>query len=295
VTTELAASGSGDDPEGDRLSRDPRTRRAVPARPGQSDPTELDHVREGEEANYQTAKRAVGESFSLVQDLVDLYEVLGELIKSLGSSPREEMVAAAHFLLASRYQLTVGTLSLLRGHLSDSFLFTRKAIEYCAFAARVKKHPQLARVWLGAGSDEASYEQYQEKFSGRKLFPKDDALLSILHGRYDLCAKFSHPSIYSLARHAEIARAPEAITFLYQYFQLRDADPSEPIRTLLWVVDTHFGIIRVFQQVFSEYVAKDRTRWEIRRNAVDSKIGIHKAKYETIVTSDPDLFPPSGS
>lgn len=252
---------------------------------------EIDEIREAEEMNYQTAKKAVGESFSLVQDVLDLYGLLGDIVKNLGSPPPEEMVASAHFLLASRYQLTLGSLSLLRCHLSDSFLFTRKAIEYSAFAARVKKCPHLARVWLEAGSTAKSYEKYRNKFGQKELFPKDDALLSILYARYDICSKLSHPSIYSLTRHAEIAKTHEAITLLYQYFQVRDSDPTEPIRTLLWVIDTHFGVIRIFERVFSSYIERDPKRWEIKRNAVDAKVDVHKEKYKNILQNDPDLFP----
>src|SRR5712692_2119385 len=102
---------------------------------------EIDQVREYEEANYQTSRKALSDEVSLIQDLFDLYTLLGEMLKASGVKPTDEIVVASQFLLGCRYQLSLGALALLRGHLNDSDLYSRKAIELCAFAARVKKHP----------------------------------------------------------------------------------------------------------------------------------------------------------
>jgi len=37
---------------------------------------ELDEIRVGKEANYQTSLRLMGDSVSIVQDLIDLYKLL---------------------------------------------------------------------------------------------------------------------------------------------------------------------------------------------------------------------------
>jgi hypothetical protein len=121
---------------------------------------DLDRILESKEANYQTSKRVLGDSVALVEDLLGLYHVLGEMIQGSGLGPRDEIVCAGQFLLGCRYQLTLGALAALRGHLHDSFMFSRKAIELCAFAARVKRHPHLAMVWLCAG------DHYSENLVG---------------------------------------------------------------------------------------------------------------------------------
>lgn len=244
---------------------------------------EIDRVREGEEANYKFARQAVGDSASLIQDLVDLYGLLGDLVRASGLPPDDGVVAASQFLLACRYQLTIGALTALRGHINDSFYFTRKAIELCAFAVRVDKHPHLAMVWLQAGRSGNSYERYRKKFSPGKLFPSDHELLGTLYDRYDHCSKFVHPSAYSLAGHIEVERSTDHIDFKFNYFQLQDRAPSEPIRTILWIVDTHFGILRVFQDILKEAIAHDQAKWEIRRNAVDAKIGLHKSRWKSVI------------
>jgi hypothetical protein len=244
---------------------------------------EIIQVHDSEEENYREARRVLGKSISLVQDLIDLYELLAKMIEESGIKPRDEIVSASQFLLACRYQLTLGVLSLLRGHLTDSFYFTRKAIELCAFAARIKNHPHLAMVWLCAGDDDTSYKKFREKFSPGKLFPEDHAILGKLCDQYDLCSKHSHPSIFSLARNIATERTNTEFNIKFGYFQLKAEDPSEPIRTLLWVVNTHFGILQVFTEVLADVISHDRPKWEFRRNAVNEKFAIYKKKWKSVL------------
>lgn len=244
---------------------------------------EIDKLREGEQQNYEAARRAIQDSASLVEDLLALYKLLADLVRESGVAPRDEVVAGSQFLLACRYQLTTGALTALRGHLNDSFCFSRKAIEFCAFAARVKKHPHLAMVWLVAWRDQPAYERFREKFAPGKLFPEDHILLGKLYDRYDHCSKMIHPSVYSLGGHIEVVSEAPVFELKFDYFQLKDADPSEPIRTLLWIVDTHFGILRVFEEIFDSVIAHDPARWRIERDAVNAKIVMHKVKWRPVL------------
>lgn len=244
---------------------------------------EIDEVRESEEANYQTARRLLGDSVSLVEDLINLYKFLSGMVKESRVEGRDEILAGLQFLLACRYQLVLGTLALLRGHLSDSYMYTRKAIEFCAFAARVKKHPHLAMVWLEAAKDDASYEKYRKKFSPGKLFPEDHKVLEKLWERYDFASKFSHPSPHSIARHVETKETTAGFNIRFNYIEFKDNDLSEPVRTFLWTVDTHFGVLRVFEEVFADVIDYDRKKWEIQQNALGGKLAFHKGKWKSIV------------
>lgn len=240
---------------------------------------EIEEVREGEQYNYEESRRAVGDSIYLVQDLLDLYSLLARLVKESGISPRDEVVAACQFFLGCRYQLTMGSLIALRGHLNDSFYFTRKAIEFCAFAARVKKHPHLAMVWLNA---QENYEEFRQKFSPGKLFPEDDVLLGKLYGRYDFCSKMIHANIFSFSRHMIAEGSATEFNLQFDYFQLSNTDPGEPIRTLLFILDTHLGILRVFENILDGVVAHDPSTWAAQRDLVDAKLASHKAKWRSI-------------
>ena len=206
------------------------------------------------------------------------------MVKNSGVGPRDEIVTSSQFLLACRYQLVVGAITSLRGHLSDSHMYTRKAIEFSAFAARVKKHPHLAMVWLKADAKDAeSYGKYREKFSPGKLFPADHAVLKELYDRYDHCSKVSHPSLYSICRHIETERTATDFNIRFNYCELKNNDLSEPAQTFLWIVDTHFGILQVFEEVLADVIAHDRKKWEVQRNAVDGKVAVHKEKWKPVI------------
>ncbi len=244
---------------------------------------EIEKVRKAEDENYCISRGYLGDSVTLIEDLVGLYSLLGEFIKSFGAKPNDESVSAAQFLLACRYQLVVSALAVMRGHLNDSFLFTRKAIELCAFAARVTRHPHLAQVWVLSGDDEESYRTYREKFRPGSLFPEDHKILGRLKDRYDMCSKFSHPSLFSFGRHLEVETKENEFNLKFDYFQLGNDDPSEPARTFLWVVDTHLGIIKVFEETFSGVVDHDRPGWESHIAAFEARLSAAKGKWKSMI------------
>jgi hypothetical protein len=68
----------------------------------------------------------------------------------------------------------------------------------------------------------------------------------------------------------------------FDYFQLSASDPGEPIRTLLFILDTHFGILQVFENVLNGVVAHDPSKWAVQRNIGDGKLAIHKAKWRSV-------------
>jgi len=244
--------------------------------------TELDTLRKAEEHNYQVACSQMGESVSLIEDLIGLYELMASMFESSGVPSTDEIFAPGQFLLMDRYNLTLAALSAMRGHISDSFYFSRKAIESCAFAARIKRSPKLATDWLRAVEDDSSYEKVREKFSAGKLFPQGHPLLAILKGRYSLCCKMTHPSIISFGRHLDIQEGQSLFRLKFDYFQLNDSDPSEPVRTLLFIADTHLVILQIFEEILAAVVNHDRKRWQVNLNAVDAKIALHKNKWRQV-------------
>ncbi len=245
--------------------------------------SDIEKLRIADQNNFEVAWRSMGDSGTLVEDLVELYAYLGDLVKRSGVVPSDEIVAGSMFLLACRYQLVVGAITAVRGHLNDSGYFTRKAIELCAFAVRIKNDPTLAMKWLTAWKDGSSYKEFRKEFRSKKLFPMGHELLRQLYDRYDFWSKMVHPSVFSFGGHVEATRGQDVFELEYSYSQLRDADPSEPIRTFLSIVDTHFGILRVFEEILSDVITFDKAGWEVRRNAVDAKLAVHKHKWREVL------------
>lgn len=246
---------------------------------------ELDEIHDIEEKNYYTSKEVLGDSLLLVEDVHSLYRLLTELIFNSGIEPRDEIIAANYFMLACQYNLTIGMLALLRGHINDSFILSRKAIEQCAFAAKVKKNPGLATIWMQASRQKgtAVYKEYRREFSSKNIFPKDNPKLCELYNRYDICSKLSHPSLYSFTRQIDSKTSDRDIRIEFKCFQLSVEDMSEPARTFLWIVSTHFLILRVFEEILDEAINHDRKRWEFRFNAVEVKINIQRNKWKELI------------
>jgi hypothetical protein len=245
--------------------------------------SELDSVRRGEDNNYEVAFSQMGDSVSVIEDLIGLYELLASMVQTSGLPPTDDIVAPGQFLLMCRYNLTLATLTAMRGHINDSFYFSRKAIEACAFAARVKRSPKSATDWIRAVEDASSYEKFREQFGAGKLFPQGHPLFAVLKGRYSLCCKMTHPSIISFGRHLVVQKGQSHVRMNFDYFQLDNDDPSEPIRTILFIADTHFGILRIFEEVLAPVVNHDRKKWEVNMNAVDAKVALQKNKWKQTV------------
>lgn len=234
--------------------------------------TELEQVHESAQGNYQESLRLLGDSVLLVQDFVDLYQRASEIVSGSPKAAQDEHVMGLNFLMGARYYLVKATTDCLRGHITDTFGGTRMAIEQAAFAARVKRHPHLATVWLNASADEATYDEYREKF--KKLFPNDDDALHELGARYDFCAKQTHPSIYSFAGRSRIKETERHYDFKFEYFQMQ-SDGSEPVRTFLWILNTHVLVLSVFRRVLGDALTEDVKAYEMRVNSVEAKLATH--------------------
>ena len=91
-----------------------------------------------------------------------------------------------------------------------------------------------------------------------------------------------HSNIFSFSRHIKAETNATEFNLRFDYFQLSGADRGESIRTLLYTLDTHFGIIRVFENVLDVGVAHDPSKWAVQRNLVDSKLAVPKAKWRPI-------------
>ena len=245
----------------------------------------IDELSDGEAHNLKCSLQRLGDTSSLVDDLDGLYNTISQLVDVSGVPPRDEIVMGGMFLSVCRYCLSKACLEILRGHLTDSLALSRRAIELCAFAHRIATHPHLAKTWLEANDSNSAYDIYKKKFGGKAIFPKEEALLSKLGTRYGFCSKSVHSSIYSLSQRMEFETGEKKFRMLYNLFELKQDDQSEPARMFLWTLDTHFGIIKVFESVLRDAIEHDVKGWEVMRNGVDAKLALHKQKWARVILS----------
>jgi hypothetical protein len=255
---------------------------------------ELDDVRKAEEENYQTSIRVLGgDSVSLVEDLLDVHRIIANTAAKTKLVLEPGYYVTLHFSLAARYHLTIGSLATLRAHITDALRSGRFAIELAGFAARVTTYPDLAMPWVEAGDSEATYERYLKLFASGKIFPEEHPVLRELGRRFDATSKLSHPSIYALAEHVQIVKTDAGVEVKFHYFPV-DRDQAEPARTFFWTIDTHFGVLRVFVEKLAKALEGDRAAIDVRINAIDAKLGLHKNRWrETILRKPPKAVNPS--
>ncbi len=216
----------------------------------------IDLLTEMEQIDLLRSQKITGSMRKLVQALCELYETLSSLIAGSPASS-EQLHGTIPFALACRYELLMAITMAFRGHLSNSYHFTRRAIELCAFAARISRHPHLMLEWRQSWKDLSRYDKLREKFSSKKLFPVDQRELKQLYGPYDFCSKFVHPSVFSLSGHIEVANVSNGQTYNFLYSELKEGDPSEPVRTGIFILNVHSLILRAFEPILKTLKVKD--------------------------------------
>jgi hypothetical protein len=244
---------------------------------------EIEQFIDAENKNFEISRKALGKTYELIEDFQDVYDSLARSSKlpDPGAAPEQRMVTAAIVVLmgTSRRQFTLGILTLMRAHRADAALPLRRAIESCAFATRIRKHPHLAKVWLDGATGKTEYEKYREKFA-KNLFPTDDSLLSDLGRRYDYASKIMHSSIYGAAGHFSFPDGPEGMTL--RFFDM-PGDHSL-ITSFYDTVDTHKRILRAFGISLRPNVESNQfDAWEVRLNSVEAKLDVHREEWKKVV------------
>lgn len=242
--------------------------------------TIVDTIREYEEHKYHATVRQLGDTANVPELLSGLYDFFLRSFEAGQTADHADYVPPLVFLLSCQYQLVIATLAAERGHLSDAFQATRRAVESCAFGRRVALHPHLAELWQKVGYSPDDYEKYREKFGTGKLFPDNDPTMTLLYERYDWASKQMHSTIHSMAGRIQVHENDRGLAVDFAYFEVdHDKDPGEPIRTLMWVWDTHLHIIRAFEQTLRPMLKVTEASWQVRYSSVEVALQYHKNKW----------------
>ena len=240
---------------------------------------------EAERQNFQTTTAILGTTVELIQDFQDLYQSLADFTRISGDGmSREQATVGGHTLLLlmkCRGDLLAGCVNLLRGYQGNSLRFLRGAIEACAFAARMKKHPHLVEVWLKAVDSDADYKTFREKFTGKNLFPADDPLLQELYELFDHCSQMIHNSVYSMAGNFLFRRDDTQQHIQFDVFDL----PDGPVvaAALYFTLDAHRRILTKFSQVLTDNIKAEAGTWQLRFNSVEAKLDFHRENWKAVV------------
>ena len=236
----------------------------------------VESINEWEERNYKVSKEVLSKKISIIQDIINQYALLKKLIQD-SKIPSDQAIEANILLfLSCCYQFTIACLTVLRGHFTDALQVTRRAIESCAIAHRIKKQPHLAKVWFDACKSEQNYRQYKSEFKASSLFPSTHPILKKLYKKYDVYSKKTHSSIVSMTdRIKKRKKGPGISQITFYYYECDPNNHNKINKPFFDIIDAHIGILKVLEEVFKEAIDHDRIKWEIRLNSLEGKIAAH--------------------
>jgi hypothetical protein len=216
-----------------------------------------------EAKNVEHNLELLGNTYVLIADLEALFDSLPRLCRFPRDGATNDATYAAALssllMLVCRRQLTLGTLTLLRGHSGDSQLHLRKAIEACGYAAKLGSCPHMARVWMEARVDEEAFDRFRNKF--KKLWPESDPQLSKLGQGFDRCSKAMHSSIHGVARYlaVNVARGSQAGIGL----DIFDINSDKMfIASFFLVTRDYLTMLRVFGRLLEPYATGGIIPWK---------------------------------
>jgi hypothetical protein len=90
---------------------------------------EIDNLLQAEDFNFGQSRILLADSFSLVEDVVHLYDTLTAMNREFGVSMADTF-PTTQFLLESRARLVRAEVEACRGYLTESFWHSRRANEY---------------------------------------------------------------------------------------------------------------------------------------------------------------------
>ncbi|MCA9813977.1 MAG: hypothetical protein KC652_02590 [Cyanobacteria bacterium HKST-UBA01] len=168
----------------------------------------IDAIRQMDEGGYFLVANYVASIAGGVDELWDVFQsVLDFLASKVASMKLDSYQEKAFFncLQCVQYELLHSMLTAMRGHISDSTKYSRRAIESAAFACEVFRRPNHAKIFLELGLGETEEEQkanekeYTDNFKAfQKVEGNRKYLGNDLVARYEEQCLFVHPSYLSL-------------------------------------------------------------------------------------------------
>ena len=232
---------------------------------------ELDVIYTLEAERYWEIKYLLGSDITLIQEMVDGYEFLLQQGQKLNvTSLSAEQMVLMQFLSGERAELSAGVLSLFRGHSSDSLSCTRRALEFALFSLNLFEREGAALAWLEANKSIEHYKNYREHFNIMEMLhlhlyenidEYDRPIVEGIIRRYETCCTQVHATLLSMSESIEIRRKDDNNVDLVFHHVDRNHGLLT-IRKLIWLLDTHLGILNISAKLFAKIVEEfDYNGW----------------------------------
>lgn len=220
----------------------------------------FDGLRDQEEKNFQGLKKVLGESFGLIYDLLDLYDVFFKLALKpvVKLDDANQIPALLHSLQWMKHEAIAGTMTLMRGHITDSSNFSRRALEICAFIVRMYSDKEAAKRWMEAGTSNKARDRYVSAFPAWKLVK--ELLTPELVKMYEDDCLDVHPSFFAVTKRASL---DDDRTHRFSYFDLDEADGHQTFLVMSFfnICICHGKIMEFLTTVFYPSGQFDSETW----------------------------------
>lgn len=174
---------------------------------------------------------------------------------------------------------------MLRGQLTDSLAHVRRAIEQCAFAARIAEHPAFAEASFGLAETQDLYELCWRKGSLNKIPNQElsNKVVQLIAENYDFCCKNIHAYLKEMA----VDHGEASVQF--EFSELSNEGISL-VKRYVFIVHNHLLILAVFQDVLHA-LHLDRARLVSQRlekvkNRFESVTAELKARFQVVQLPD---------
>ena len=209
----------------------------------------FDYWRSREEEIYTNLKRVLGSGFPLLQEVLELHSTLGRLAQRpiLQLKNPNQIAAIFHLLAWMRHEAVAAGLMLLRGHVTDSTNFTRRALEICAFIVLIHSDREAGRRWMEAGASKKARQRYTSAFPAWQVVR--DQLPKELRDMYEIQCLDVHPSFFAIAKRAKFTAE---FKHQFAYSDLSETDPHQTffVMSFLNLCSTHGKMLAHLANVF---------------------------------------------
>jgi len=243
----------------------------------------LEALKQDEDRVLISVSDYLGDTKHLVDDVSDLYERIFALIGSTNIQLNElQSVAFMHCLQALRFELLMGCLTLLRGHVTDSSKDTRRAIEIIAFAFEIFGNAESGKRWMEIGVSRGSMKRYLSRFQAWQVVQNHEKQLSKdLVDLYEQYCLYVHPSYGSMVQQASLK---EDRRHVFEYFETQnDRQLSYLALSLFRILDTHIRIIKSLRDFLeSNSIKVDFITWDQTVSACATKHFNERARWKSV-------------
>lgn len=243
----------------------------------------LEYMLKADQAHFESMISFLDADFQIYQLIESQYQAMGNSTEMYDPDLEKQKNLLMLLFRNCSYNHTLGSLTLLRGHLSDSMMYLRRAVESFGYAFASVDEPRLCNLWHSTDREpfRKAYSKWQNK-GGREKLQKNFEFISNVFDQSS--ALGTHSNLFFSAFHT----VPFERDGQHGYaFYMHDADNPQVrshVRSFfLYVQFSHANLIDwwLTNPGFRfELDLGPRSEWQKTRNSITVRMAQVKATWD---------------